>query len=264
MTQAIEPPPRSDASIAFAYQAQTLHGQAVAGTIDAANIDQAQRLLAGLRLRVLHIEPVKRPERAKALSGDDFIAFNLQLAHLTAAGLPVEHGLRLIAQDMRRGRLKATINQLAGEMERGTSLDQAFEKFKDRFPPLYSRLVAAGIRSGDLPGVLLNLGRHMDLVTRLRATLWRAASYPLMVLGGLAAVVLFLGLVVIPQFRGIFADFGVRLPLITRALLAVPALMPLLIALLALIVIGLPLLWQILKRSGRGPAVVDAIVLPLP
>ncbi len=248
----------------FAYQAQTLHGQALAGTIDAASVDEAQRLLAGLRLRVLQIEPIARPQRAKPLSGDDFAAFNLQLAHLTKAGLPVEHGLRLIAQDIRRGRLKQTINQLAGEMEKGTPLDQAFEKFSDRFPPLYSRLVSAGIKSGDLPGVLLNLGRHIELVGRLRAALWRAASYPLMILGGLTVVVIFLGLVVIPQFRGLFKSLDVSLPWITRAILALPMFMPLIVALLSCVIVGLPLLWLLLKRMGHGPAVMDRIVMPMP
>src|SRR5439155_7333432 len=221
MTQVMEqqPAPTPEPKLTFAYQAQTLAGQAIAGTIDAADVEQAQRLLAALRLRVLHIEPVKPLPRVRPLRAEDFASFNLQLAHLTAAGLPVEHGLRLIAQDMRRGRLKETINQLAGEMERGTPFDQAFEKFNDRFPPLYSRLVAAGIKSGDLPGVLLNLGRHIDLVARLRAAMWRAASYPMMILGGLAVVMIFLGIVVIPQFRGLFKDFGTQLPLVTRALL---------------------------------------------
>src|SRR5205809_718380 len=81
-----------------------------------------------LRLRVLQIEPVARAVRAKPLRGDDFIAFNQQLTHLTKAGLPVEHGLRLIAQDMRSGRLAETVRQVAQELERGTPLGEAFEK----------------------------------------------------------------------------------------------------------------------------------------
>src|SRR5688500_5693996 len=113
MTQAASekfpPPPPLPSS--FAYQAQTVEGQSVAGTIDAPGIEHAQRLLANLRLRVLRIEPADgtRQPRTKALNGEDFLAFNQQLTHLTSAGLPVEHGLRLIAQDMRTGRLRATV-----------------------------------------------------------------------------------------------------------------------------------------------------------
>ena len=90
-------------------------GQPVAGTIDAPNVEQAQRLLQNLRLRVLQIEPAPTaPRRApKPLNGEDFLSFNQQLTHLTTAGLPIEHGLRLIAQDMRTGRLRATVQQVA-------------------------------------------------------------------------------------------------------------------------------------------------------
>src|SRR5688500_7955170 len=138
MSSAIEP------IAPFAYQAQTPEGQPISGTIDALNAEQARRLLSGLRLRVLQIEPAAPPQpaRPKPLKSEDFIAFNQQLAHLTKAGMPVEQGLRLIAQDMRGGRLAATVRELAAELERGTPLEQAFEKFEGRFPPLYSRLIA--------------------------------------------------------------------------------------------------------------------------
>ena len=256
--------PLSPPNISFDYRAQTLDGRAITGSIDAAGLEEAQRLLASMRLRVLEIEPAKRDARARALRGDDFIAFNQQLAHLTSAGLPVEHGLKLIAQDMRSGRLAATIKALSAEMEKGTPLEQAFEVHRERFPPLYSRLVAAGVSAGNLPGVLLNLGRHLELVHRLRAALWRAAAYPLIVLVGVAIVVLLLGFVVIPQFRLLLEDMDVRLPWITRAILSLPRFMPAVAIALAAVVIGMPLAWYLLKRTGRDRAVVDRLALPLP
>ena len=249
--------------ISFEYRAQTVHGQAITGAIDALNAEQAQRLLASLQLRVLEIEPAAR-QRGKPLSSDDFLAFNQQLAHLTSAGLPVEQGLRLIAQDMRSGRLSATIRQLVGEMEKGTPLDQAFEKQRNQFPPLYGRLVAAGIAAGDLPGVLFNLGRHLELVQRVRAALWRAAAYPLMVLAAVALIVLFLGFVVVPQFAALFKDMGNELPLITRAVLSMRYVMPALLVFLVVIVVVLPSLWLLLRRTGHDRAIIDRFMLPLP
>src|SRR4051794_28201655 len=100
-------------SQSFAYRAQTAEGRPISGTIDATDAEHAGRLLRSLRLNVLEIAPLAQATpRPKALRGDDFFAFNQQLTHLTRAGLPVEHGLRLIAQDMRGGRLKETVRQL--------------------------------------------------------------------------------------------------------------------------------------------------------
>ena len=59
--------------------------------------------------------------------------------------------------------------------------------------------------------------------SRLRAMLWRAFAYPLAVLAGLALVLIFLGLIVIPQFVHLFDSFKVNVPPVTRMPLSPPA-----------------------------------------
>jgi type IV pilus assembly protein PilC len=250
--------------LCFAYQAQTELGQAVSGTIDAADADQATRLLQALRLRVIQIDPATAPPRPKAITGDDFLAFNQQLTHLTRAGLPVEHGLRLIAQDMRSGRLAETVRQVADDLERGTPLEQAFEKRHQQFPPLYGRLVAAGVKTANLPGMLLNLGRHMEMVYRLRALLWRSLAYPLIVLGALAMIMVFLCVFVIPKFEAIFQDFGIQLPAATVFILNIARLMPTIVLLAVFVVAAAVIIWLALRFTGRHRAAADVVLLPLP
>src|SRR2546422_10025232 len=92
----------------FAFQAQTEESQPISGTIDAPDIQSATSRLEGLRLHVLDLTPTSRPVRAKRLSTEDFLAFNQQLAHLTQVGLPIEQGLRLMAQDIGSGTLGDT------------------------------------------------------------------------------------------------------------------------------------------------------------
>ena len=259
MTQAV--PDNFDS---FAYQAQTAEGQAVAGTIDASSIEQAQRLLQTLRLRVLEIAPTRRPPRARPLGGEDFLSFNQQLTHLTAAGLPVEHGLRLIAQDMRTGHLRTTVEQVAAELERGTPLGEAFEKHREKFPPLYARLVSAGVATHNLPGMLLSLGRHMEMVYRLRATLWRVTAYPLMVLVALGLILFFLSWSIIPQFEMIFRDFGTKLPVLTQLMLDAARVMPAVLIAIGIVILVLPILWQLARVAGVDRAVLDTVILPLP
>lgn len=258
MTDAL-PTPES-----FAYQAQTPEGLSVTGTIDATNAEHASRLLLALRLRVLQIEPAARPQRLKPLGTDDFLAFNQQLAHLTRAGLPIEHGLRLIAQDMRSGRLAETVQQLANELEKGTPLEQAFAKHSAQFPPLYSKLIGAGVTTSNLPAMLLNLGRHMEMVYRLRALMWRSLAYPLAVLVGLLAVLAFIGIWVMPRFEQLFSDFGIRLPVLTEMLLTTPRWMPILLWAVGIGVVALLVGWQIVKRTGHDRWVIDYLILPLP
>jgi type II secretory pathway component PulF len=256
-----------DLPAAFAYRAQTLAGDAVTGTIDAASVDDANRRLRLLQLRVLEMNPVQAPPHTRPLRGSDFLAFNTQLSHLITAGLPVEQGLRLIAQDMRSNRLSQTVLQIARELESGRSLPEAFEKYSAEFPPLYSELVHAGVRTGNLPAMLLNLGRHLELVTRLRAALWKAISYPLMVFLSLLTVLVFLGLFVFPQLADTFKSFRTDLPEITQLAIAgsdfLRSAWPILLGLIIAALVGFPLLWRML--SGRSRQwLTETFALPLP
>ena len=236
----------------------------MSGTIDAHSSEDAMRKLAAMPLRVMRLEAAGRPRRAKPLGRDDFLAFNQQLAHLTAAGLPVEQGLRLIARDMRSGRMAESVRQVADELERGTPLPDAFAKHRGRFPTIYSALIDAGVRAGNLPAMLMSLARHMELETRLRAALWRAFSYPLMVVAMLLLVLVFLGVYVLPTFREMFQMWGTSLPSVTLLLMRLPDAVPWIIGIALVLLIGWPVLWQALRSAGQDQAARDALLLPLP
>src|SRR5690349_12342037 len=110
----------------FAYVAQTLQGSPMSGTIDAPNLEAASSQLRDLRLRVIRLDPAEPRRRSKPLSGEDFNAFNQQLAYLSDAGMPIERGLRLIADDLRHGGLAQSVRDVAAELERGVPLGEAF------------------------------------------------------------------------------------------------------------------------------------------
>jgi type II secretory pathway component PulF len=217
---------------AFAYEAQTIDGQRFQGTLQAASAEEVQSRLAALQLRVLAVAPAPPEKRAGAeLGADEFLIFNQQLAHLADAGLPVERGLRLIAIDLRSGKLARAARDVAAELERGAPLQTAFARHAAQFPPLYGRLVEAGASAGNLPGMLFSLGRHLELVGRLKRSLWRTLAYPLMVFAALSLVLLFISVFVIPHFENIYIGFRTTLPLLTIWMLAAARVYPWIFAL---------------------------------
>ncbi len=252
------------AATSFAYTALSADGRPISGTIDAATPDDARHSLESLRLSVTTLDTAPAARRPRALGAADFQLFNQQLAHLTAAGLPVEHGLRLIAQDVGSGRLGSAIRQVADDLQNGSTLSQAVEKHRGQFPPLYGQMLDAGIRSHNLPGILLNLGRHMELVRRMRSAIWRAASYPLVVLAGLVVVLAMLSRTVLPQLAAIFRDFKTTLPTLTMAVLGLVDAMPLVLAAVAALALLVIAGWFALVRSGKDAAFVERFIMPLP
>ena len=249
----------------YDYDAQADDGSRFSGSLEATDAERAMNRLRSMRLRVTELhprEPSSRPTRP--LRGSDFIAFNEQIAHLAAAGLPLEAGLRLIADELRGGRLGNAVNALASDLEGGTPIADAFEKHRANFPPLYGRLVGAGVRSGNLSAVLLSLGKHLELVQRLRSVLWRTLSYPALVLITTVGLIMFLAIVVVPKYKQIFVEFHLKLPAATVAMLEIARVLPVIFAVLAVVAVIVVVVWIIASRTGHGMFLVEHLVLPLP
>lgn len=267
----------------YRYEAIAADGEAVLGTIDAVGEAEGRDRLRSMSLSIRHFEPVAGV-RASPLNAEDLASFNDQLAQLSRIGLPVEQGLRLLARDMSRGRLRRAVEAVSSELERGKTLPEAIDAHRRAFPPLYANVVEAGIRVNNLPAVLFNLSRHLDLTRRIRASVTRAVAYPVMVLLAIIVVSAFLSAYVLPALLEIVAEdksgFGIigvlggrpwgaapqtpALPMVTRAALVFGRVAPW----IALIAVGLAvawsLLWPIVRGTALGRAISDAILLRLP
>ena len=90
--------------------------------------------------------------------------------------------------------------------------------------------------------MLFNLGRHLELVTRLRRTLWRTLAYPVAVLAAFSFLLLFIAVFVLPKFHDIYYDFRVTLPALTVVMMAAAHVYPWVFvvgwALILLVVLG--------------------------
>jgi type IV pilus assembly protein PilC len=142
-----------------------------------------------------------------------------QLATMVGAGLPIVHGLHLLAEQADGAMLRRTMRDLAQDVAAGSSLAETIERHPDVFPPLYSSLVRAGELGGVLDAVLHRLAAHLEQSARLRRTVLGALAYPTCVVAAAFAVSGILLVWVIPVFAGVFASFGAELPAPTRVVL---------------------------------------------
>lgn len=259
MSQTQTPPLQS-----FAYRAATKAGGELTGAIDAADSQDARSRLQAMGLEVREVVAEAKPARRGRLDHASFVAFNQQLAALTRAGMPVESGLRLITQETRRGGLRRAITAVADDIENGASLGDAFAAGRSSFPTLYGRLIDAGVEAGNLPSMLYNLGRHLDLLGRLRATIWQAVAYPLAVLLALAAVVGALSAFVFPKFMEVFADFDTDLPLLTIVMIDSSRWLPYAMLLIVVAILLTPVLWGLARRFDWDVPLADGVGLVLP
>jgi general secretion pathway protein F len=116
---------------------------------------------------------------------DQLMALNDQLSALIEAGVPMETGLPLRANDL-QAQLQAINANVAREVSRGATLDDALSAA----PPLYGSIVRTGLHAGQLPIAL----RSFHRLAESRSQTLEAATFSL-VYPALVLLLAYLGLV---------------------------------------------------------------------
>jgi len=249
----------------FEYEGQTPGGTAIAGRVEASSRERALDDLNQMRIEVRELRTAEpHGRRVASLSEDDLVFFNEQLASLAEAGIALDEGLAQLARDIESRRLREWVNGLVGDLRRGLPLDQAIAAREQGLPLLYSRVIRAGIDSGELPATLLNLNQHLRLAGNTRRLIWEVITYPLLV-GGIALTIISVFFVVVaPRFREIFADFGTRLPAMTMLVLDVAESFPLILLVMACLVAAFIVGWTSLRFSTAGLSLRENVLMSIP
>lgn len=172
------------------------------------------------------------------------------VAQLAAANLPLAEGLRAAGGEAASRRMRRALHHVARAIEKGGSLEQAITDCGPRVPAYLGGLLRAAERTGKL-GVVLTEWVENQWAVRTR---WRevaaALTYPLISLALTGALFLFLTVAVVPPFKSMMTDFGLKLPLPTKVFFWLSDVaLPLTLAGTAIIVLGLG---AVRLFGGRG------------
>ena len=250
----------------FQYNALTSAGRLMKGTVEAGSHDEASEMLKQMKLAVNSIDKAQ-PEKLKtAIGRNEFLLFNQQLASITKAGIPLEKGLRELSHDVSSRSMRKLIDAIAGELEAGVSIEEAFEKRQKHFPPLYGRILKAGVETGRLSEMLTSLNRHLEMANQTKRIIFEAISYPAVILTLAAVIITGVFMFVIPQF-GValteMTDSG-QLPALTRTFLSMSQnVVPFWIT-VGLIIAGILILFTLLSTFPAGRRFKESILLFLP
>jgi type II secretory pathway component PulF len=206
----------------FEYNALTETDRLMRGTIEAASPQEATELLIEMKLVVNSLEKTRAGMPKTAIGRDEFLLFNQQLASITKAGVPLERGLRELSADIGSKKMRKLVTDIADDLEAGVSIEKAFEKRQKHFPPLYGRILKAGVETGRLSQMLTNLNRHIEMSNQTRKIIFEATAYPAVVLTIAAVIVSLIYIIIIPPFAGVIQDMsGGDLPELTLLMFAI-------------------------------------------
>lgn len=249
----------------FEYNALTSAGRLMKGTIEAGTNQEADELLKQMHLDVNSVEKAKAEKPKTAIGRNEFMLFNQQLASITKAGIPLERGMRELAGDIQSRSMQKLVNAIADELEAGVSIEQAFEKRQKHFPPLYGRILKAGVETGRLSEMLTSLNRHLEMATQTRRIIFEAMTYPVVIL--ILASIILTGVFtfIIPQFESVLEELaGSNLPGLTRLFLSMSRNVVPFWTTVGIIIAAIVVLYMMLSASAAGRRLKESILLQIP
>jgi len=213
-------------SVLYAYKAIDASGQSVFGRADAANLLELEQRVRRMGLDLIVGAPARARSRAiPAVRRRDLIHFCFHLEQLISAGISIVEALADLRDSAENPRFRAVIAAIAEAIAGGQGLSQALAEQPDAFGKVFVGLVRVGEQTGKLPEVLKSLAAQMKWEDELAAQTQRVMLYPLFVGAVVALVTVFLMIYLVPQMAGFMRNLGQEIPLQTRILIQVSALL---------------------------------------
>ena len=140
----------------------------------------------------------------------ELMVFTRQLATLIDAGLPLLQSLNVLQKQEPNPNLRATIAAIADSVQGGSTFSEALSAYPKLFNRLFVNMVKAGEIGGVLEVVLRRLAEYQEKANKLRSKVVSAMVYPTIILVIAVGILVFLMLVIVPQFKEMFEGQGPR------------------------------------------------------
>jgi type IV pilus assembly protein PilC len=214
-------------ALAYRYVAFTPSGEQAKGLVDAGSEGAAEQVLWERGYRIVTLRATRSLPRLDELfptlfsvKRREIITLSRQMATLIESGIAVMPALELLRRQAGRS-LGRVLGDVIDAVKQGSALSDALQKHPQVFPPIYSRMIAVGERTGSLDVVLRQLATHLEkeqaIIKRVRGALAYPAFVILLAIGVVAIVVT----TALPPLMSLFEEFDAELPLPTKIVLAV-------------------------------------------
>ncbi|MHC4662580.1 MAG: type II secretion system F family protein [Planctomycetota bacterium] len=223
----------------FKYQAKTVDGKKVNGTLTAVNEGEAVGELRRQNLIVISL--AERGAKAKKEAGGgffslsiggkkspkarvkmkDLVVFTRQLATMISAGIPLLEGLEILAEQAEDPGFKHVLMAIVDSVRSGSDLSQSLAQHPKVFEDIYINMIKAGEASGQLDEILNRLSEYMEAAEKLKREIKSAMTYPVVSLVLILGITIFLLVFIVPRFAEIFRSLNAKLPTPTKILITV-------------------------------------------
>src|SRR5690606_18564761 len=205
----------------FSYKAIDQSNVKREGTVEAGNIDSAIATVQKRGYTVISIDPVEEKDKLLSLeinwfqriSNKEVVILSRQLATLFDAQVSALRVFRLLGAEAENPQVQKVLNDIADDLQAGSSISRSLSSHPDVFSPFYINMVRAGEESGSLERSFGYLADYLDRTYQVVTKARNALVYPAFVIGVFVLVMGLMLTMVIPRISQILVDSGQELPI---------------------------------------------------
>ena len=257
---------KSVKEMAFQWEGMNKQGKKVKGQMIAGGEAVVN---SQLRRQGITVTKVKKQSTlfagAKKITSKDVTLFTRQLATMMKAGVPLLQSFDIVARGHSNPSMQRLLMEIKADVEKGSSLTQAFARHPLQFDALFCNLVGAGEAAGILENVLERLAIYKEKILAIKGKIKSALFYPVSIIVVAFIITAVIMIFVIPAFKELFSSFGADLPAPTLIVMKMSDFfVDYWWAIFGVIGGGIYALLEAWKRSRKVQMLMDRVMLKLP
>ena len=196
--------------------------------------------------------------KATTFSPEEISIFCDQIAMILNGGIPIYEGAQILYEEMDEGRTKDILKKVADNVKSGMSFNEALKE-SGAFPAYMCEMVKIGEMTGKLEDIMHSLSGFYERENLVKNSIRSVISYPTILLGMMAVILLVLVGKILPMFENIFLELdggtGTTIGLMNTSILISKVIVVIVLVLLVLLLVGI--IWY---RAKGGSAMVTSIL----
>ncbi len=255
----------------FKYKIIDTEGKEQAGQIEAPDSNLAVSSLQKRGFIVISVVPeAEKTFIQKSLpffdriAMKDIVIMSRQTAALFEAQVSAVKVFNLLSENLESKSLRIILQSVSQDIQSGISISGAMSKYPQAFSNFYVNMVKAGEESGKLTETFNFLADYLERSYELNSKTRNALIYPAFVIFTFIVVMVLMLVMVIPRLSAILIESGQKIPIYTRAVIALSDFFVNygIFFLLFIAVAGI-FVWRS-SRSAKGKMRIDNLKITLP
>jgi type IV pilus assembly protein PilC len=250
----------------YKYTAKDHTGNRVSGTYnDIASVAILREELAKMGYVLLKVRRAKSPaKKSRRIKRSEIVGFTYKFAEMYSAGLSILRCLETLEEQAENQAFKDVLTDIRQNVETGSSLKNAFQKYSHLFSEFFLGMIEAGESGGGLATAIQMSAEYLEKQADLKLKVKSAFIYPIIM--GVLCLVVVGGLLifVVPMFSKLYKRLHVPLPGPTQALVVLSVLIRSWWWALLIVGVGVALLLRQLSKDPQIRARWDDFKLKMP